>query len=108
MIGCKGMQTHNWLQNEYKHMIGCKGLIISYHFKKLKLRCHYLGAENLHVVETVDNQKLAEALNKRWESKGLERKLKVYAQVNCSGEESKYNFLVFYLYFSLPCFEKRK
>ena len=48
----------------------------------------FLGAPNLHMVETVDSIKLADAINKSWEKKESGNKLSVFAQVNSSGEES--------------------
>ena len=48
----------------------------------------FLGAPNLHMVETVDSIKLADAINKSWEKKENGSKLSVFAQVNSSGEES--------------------
>lgn len=43
---------------------------------------------NIYVVETVDDEKLAENLNKSWAKFcGTEPKLKVMIQVNTSGEE---------------------
>ena len=62
------------------------------HLQRNKVN-NLLGAENLHVIETVNSVKLADALDKRWQTKQLERKLKVYAQVNTSGEENKHGCL---------------
>ena len=62
------------------------------HLQRNKVN-NLLSAENLHIVETVDNVKLADALDKRWQGKEMERKLKVYAQVNTSGEENKHGCL---------------
>jgi len=88
----------------------------SHHFKELggydDIRWHFighlqrnkvnnlLGAVNLHVIETVESIKLADAINKRWETlqqqqqqqqqQHEERRLKVYAQVNTSGEQNKH------------------
>lgn len=47
------------------------------------------GIPNLFVVETLDSAKKADALNKACVSVGRETKLKVYVQVNTSGEEAK-------------------
>lgn len=58
------------------------------HLQRNKVN-NLLGAENLYVIETVDNVKLADAINKRWAGKNEERKLKVYTQVNTSGEDNK-------------------
>ncbi|KAI7903324.1 uncharacterized protein BX663DRAFT_433710 [Cokeromyces recurvatus] len=44
---------------------------------------------NLFVVETIDSSKKADALNKACVNVGRENKLKVYVQVNTSGEEAK-------------------
>jgi len=59
------------------------------HLQRNKVN-NLLGAENLHVIETVESVKLADALDKRWQGKNMERKLKVYAQVNTSGEDNKH------------------
>lgn len=50
-----------------------------------------LSSPGLYMVQTVDSVKLATALDKAWAKKadGEGRKLKVLAQFNCSGEQSK-------------------
>jgi uncharacterized pyridoxal phosphate-containing UPF0001 family protein len=48
-----------------------------------------LGIPNLFIVETIDSAKKADALNKACVSISRENKLKVYVQVNTSGEEGK-------------------
>lgn len=49
-----------------------------------------LGAPNLTCVQTVESIKLATAINNSWSKRNTgEEKLKVYAQINSSGEESK-------------------
>ncbi|CAO3638515.1 unnamed protein product [Mucor hiemalis] len=47
------------------------------------------GIPNLFVVETLDSAKKADALNKACISVSRQNKLKVYVQVNTSGEEAK-------------------
>ncbi|CDF40659.1 probable proline synthetase associated protein [Chondrus crispus] len=47
------------------------------------------GVPNLYMVESVDRQKTATALNKAFAAVGRAEKLKVMVQVNTSGEESK-------------------
>ncbi|XP_019865276.1 pyridoxal phosphate homeostasis protein [Aethina tumida] len=45
---------------------------------------------NLHMIETVDSQKLATQINKSWPNYGApDTKLKIFIQVNTSGEEEK-------------------
>lgn len=46
---------------------------------------------NLYMIETIDNKKMAEAVNSSWEKNRLNEsgKLKVLIQVNTSGEENK-------------------
>lgn len=47
-----------------------------------------LRIPNLHLIETVDNEKLAGQLNKSWPKCGpADTKLKVMVQVNTSGED---------------------
>lgn len=65
------------------------------------VKWHYIGAlqsnkakvlvrvPNLHVVESVDRQKVATALNNAVLSIGRSERLKVMVQVNTSGEQSK-------------------
>lgn len=48
-----------------------------------------VGVPNLYMVESVDRQKTATALNKAVVATGRSEKLKVMVQVNTSGEESK-------------------
>lgn len=45
----------------------------------------------LHMIQTIDSEKLAEAVNKAWEKNRLETdaKLKVFIQVNSSAEDEK-------------------
>ncbi|KAI9468497.1 MAG: hypothetical protein EXX96DRAFT_590828 [Benjaminiella poitrasii] len=53
-------------------------------------KCKAVAAiPNLFVVETIDSSKKADALNKACVNVGRENKLKVYVQVNTSGEEAK-------------------
>lgn len=47
----------------------------------------YIGIPNLFLVETIDSAKKADALNKACIAVGRKDKLKVYVQVNTSGEE---------------------
>ncbi len=51
----------------------------------------FLGTPNLFLVETIDSDKLAKAVNTSWERLGNSDKLNVYVQVNTSGEESRWN-----------------
>lgn len=59
--------------------------------------CHYplksTAIPNLHMVETVDSKKLADCLNKAWESTGKQDQLNIMVQVNTSQEESKCLFV---------------
>lgn len=50
-----------------------------------------LKLPNIHMIETVDNQKLATNLNTAWEKIEIENKqpLRVLIQINTSGEEAK-------------------
>jgi uncharacterized pyridoxal phosphate-containing UPF0001 family protein len=47
----------------------------------------FIGIPNLFLVETIDSAKKADALNKACVTVGRESKLKIYVQVNTSGEE---------------------
>ena len=47
------------------------------------------GIPNLFIVETIDSAKKADTLNKACIAVGRQNKLKVYVQVNTSGEEAK-------------------
>ncbi|XP_047475064.1 pyridoxal phosphate homeostasis protein-like [Penaeus chinensis] len=62
------------------HMIG--------HLQSNKVN-KVIGIPNLECVETVDTAKLATTLNNAVQKHGLDRKLKVFVQVNTSGEEQK-------------------
>lgn len=48
-----------------------------------------ISVPNLHLVQTIDSEKLAAALDKVWSSKGSHNPLRVLVQINTSGEESK-------------------
>ncbi|EDV20116.1 uncharacterized protein TRIADDRAFT_61518 [Trichoplax adhaerens] len=53
-------------------------------------KCKKLAAiPNLDTVETVDSKKLADCLNKAWESAGKLEQLNIMVQVNTSQEENK-------------------
>ena len=51
---------------------------------------HLVSCPNLWAVETVDSERLATALNASWGRKASGEKLKVFVQVNTSGEVSKH------------------
>ncbi|KAB7499163.1 Proline synthase co-transcribed bacterial-like protein [Armadillidium nasatum] len=75
--------TNEQLQKECPnikwHMIG--------HLQTNKIN-KVLSVPNLHVIETVDSKKLADAVDKFWGNK-KGHKLKVFIQVNTSNEENK-------------------
>lgn len=49
-----------------------------------------LAIPNLYMIETVDSEKLATNINKKWKDYGpLNTKLKIMLQVNTSGEEGR-------------------
>lgn len=48
-----------------------------------------VSCPNLYMVETVDSNKIAETLNKQWETRKKAGKLKVMIQINTSMEENK-------------------
>ncbi|GFO24578.1 proline synthase co-transcribed bacterial homolog protein [Plakobranchus ocellatus] len=48
-----------------------------------------LGVPNLYMIETVDNERLAKAVNDTWARLNKPVPIKCMAQVNTSGEESK-------------------
>ncbi|XP_071476723.1 pyridoxal phosphate homeostasis protein-like [Diadema antillarum] len=48
-----------------------------------------LSAPNLHMVETVHSKKLATELEKHWSKETDRGRLKVFVQINTSGEENK-------------------
>ena len=52
-----------------------------------------LSVPNLHMVETVDSVKLADALNSSWIKLKKVEKLKIMVQVNTSGEESNFKYI---------------
>jgi len=49
-----------------------------------------LGVPNLFMVETIDSEKLANAVNNTWEKLNREQKLNVMVQINTSGEQNKH------------------
>ena len=49
----------------------------------------FVGIPNLWMVETVDSEKVARALNRSWNRLGLPAKLNVMIQVNTSAEPNK-------------------
>ena len=54
-------------------------------------KCNNLVAcPHLWAVETVDSERLASTLNTSWGKKGTDQKLRVFVQVNTSGEVSKH------------------
>ena len=57
-------------------------------FENVKI-CLFSVVPNLYMVETVDNQKLAQTLNNHWEKYRRPGKLNVMIQINTSLEESK-------------------
>ncbi|KAL3863180.1 hypothetical protein ACJMK2_004947 [Sinanodonta woodiana] len=71
-----------------------------------------LKVPNLHVIETLDNEKLAQMLNSSWEKMQKEIRLKIMVQINTSAEESKHGCepsqsipLVSYLQKQCPCLD---
>lgn len=56
---------------------------------------------NLFMLETVDSVKLADRVNSSWQKKGSSQRLKVMVQVNTSGEDSKWLFLMIRRFFLL-------
>lgn len=60
------------------------------HLQKNKVN-RILAVPNLYIIETVDSEKLANALNAKLVnlSKEQEKNLNIYVQVNTSGEEGK-------------------
>ena len=49
-----------------------------------------LTVPNLYIVETIDSEKLADAVNSSWEKLVKKTKLKIMVQINTSGEQSNY------------------
>lgn len=68
-------------QDVHWHFIG--------HLQSNKVNVLVKGCPGLVCVETVDTEKLAHALNKAVQARGLPGKLRVMVQVNTSSEESK-------------------
>ena len=60
------------------------------HLQSNKVKTLLEGVPSLSCLETLDSEKLANKLNSTIENMGRETPLKVYVQVNTSGEESKY------------------
>lgn len=54
-----------------------------------------VAAANLDVIETLDSQKLAATLDKSWSAAGKAEKLKIFVQVNTSGEDSEFDYGLF-------------
>lgn len=46
-----------------------------------------LSVPNLYIIETIDNEKLANAINDGWKKLNKGNKLKIMVQVNTSNEE---------------------
>lgn len=46
-----------------------------------------LSVPNLYIIETIDNEKLANAINDGWKKLNKDNKLKIMVQVNTSNEE---------------------
>lgn len=61
------------------------------HLQRNKIN-HIIKLQGLHMIETIDSEKLAEAVNKAWEKTRLETDgpLKVLIQINTSAEEEKH------------------
>ena len=49
----------------------------------------FVGVPNLYMIETVDNERLAKAVNDTWGRLNKPTPIKCMAQINTSGEESK-------------------
>ena len=65
----------------------CNSLMIVMH--RLRTSFVFVGIPNLWMVETVDSEKVARALNRSWNRLGLPAKLNVMIQVNTSAEPNK-------------------
>ena len=71
-----------------------KRLVILIFFFDLKILCDFTETPNLECIQTVESIKLASAINNSCQRKGLTNKMKVFAQVNSSGEDSKFYLFV--------------
>ena len=69
------------------HVNICNSLMIVTH--RLGTAFVFVGIPNLWMVETVDSEKVARALNRSWNRLGLPAKLNVMIQVNTSAEPNK-------------------
>lgn len=85
----------NYVQefSEKAHDPSLVSLDIQWHFigHLQRNKCNNLTSlPGLWMVETVDSERLATALNSSWRKQHPERKLKVFIQVNASGEDEKF------------------
>ena len=84
----------NYVQElvEKAHNPTLASLDIHWHFigHLQRNKCNSLtSVPGLWLVEVVDSERLATALDNSWRKRHPERKLRIYVQVNTSGEESK-------------------
>eukprot|EP00795_Rhopilema_esculentum_P011987 gene11987-2570_t len=77
----KAIEDNGGLEEIQWHFIG--------HLQKNKVN-NLCSVTNLALVETVDSVKIADTLNRSWGRLQGDRKLKIFVQVNTSGEENKY------------------
>lgn len=64
--------------------------------KKTNLTFTFIGIPNLFIVETIDSAKKADTLNKACVAVERQDKLKVYVQVNTSGEDGRPGVFIWY------------
>lgn len=69
-----------------------------------------ISCPNLYMIETVDNEKLADILNKKWEEikKSNNVKLNIMLQVNTSGEEGNSRTIYFIFITTVTIYFNRK
>jgi pyridoxal phosphate enzyme (YggS family) len=74
-----------------------KDLDIKWHFvghlQRNKVNALIGNVPNLWLIETIDSTRLATAVNNSWSKVGTDKPLKVFVQVNSSGEDSKHGCL---------------
>lgn len=81
------------LADKSQHPLLLKLEDISWHFigHLQRNKCNNLVAcPHLYAVETIDSQRLASALDTAWGKRSPDKNLKVFVQVNTSGEDSKH------------------
>ncbi len=67
-------------------LISCSTKWVKRHLRQIFLHVS-AGVPNLYMVETIDSEKVATAINETWEKRKQPERLRVMIQINTSGEE---------------------